>query len=272
MKRAPATAKINIGLVVGPPRGDGRHEVTTVLQRIGLCDRIALAGAERLTVTGFAGDTLVGGALAALAGAAGVEPRWAVRIVKRIPVAAGLGGGSSDAATALRLANETLERPLPDRELRALAAQLGADIPFFLQPGPQLGEGDGTVLHPLELPQDYWVLLVVPHGAAKASTAAVYDAFDARGGADGHDVRRATLRQALADVRRPRDLAALPQNDLATSPLAEELRRLGAFRADVSGAGPSVYGLFLHRADAERARRFLRRRGRIWLSVPTWYV
>jgi shikimate kinase len=72
-------------------------------------------------------------------------------------------------------------------------------------------------------------------------------------------------------VRRPRDLASLPPNDLATSPLAEDLLGLGAFRADVSGAGPVVYGLFLHREPAVAAERELRRYGRTWLTVPTWY-
>jgi shikimate kinase len=68
-----------------------------------------------------------------------------------------------------------------------------------------------------------------------------------------------------------RDLAALPANDLASSPLADELRELGAFRADVSGAGPAVYGLFHHRQAADAARRQLRSRGRIWLTAPAWY-
>jgi 4-diphosphocytidyl-2C-methyl-D-erythritol kinase len=72
-------------------------------------------------------------------------------------------------------------------------------------------------------------------------------------------------------VRRPRDLAALPANDLAQSTVADDLRRLGAFRADVSGAGPVVYGLFHHRRQAESARAALRGAGRTWLTVPVWY-
>ncbi len=272
MRRLPAAAKVNLALVVGPVGDGGKHEVTTVLQRVDLTDRIALEPAQSLRVAGFPADTLVARALAALADAAGIEPCWAVRITKRIPVAAGLGGGSSDAATALRLANETLERPLAADALRALAAVLGADVPFFLAQGPQLGEGDGSELAPLELPQDYWVLLWLPDGAGKPSTAAVYAAFDERRGEHGYEERRARLLAALESVRRPRDLAALPPNDLASSALAEELRGLGAFRADVTGAGPVVYGLFLHRGDALAARRRLRNRGRTWVTVPAWYV
>jgi 4-diphosphocytidyl-2-C-methyl-D-erythritol kinase len=271
VNRAPAPAKLNLALVVGPGRDDGKHEVVTVLQRVDLCDRVALAPADRLSVDGFAGDTIVREALAALAGAAGVEPRWRATIAKRIPVAAGLGGGSSDAATALRLANATLDDPLPPARLHELAAALGADVPFFLADGPQLGRGDGTALEPLDLPQDYFVLLALPRGAAKPSTGAVYAAFDERGGAAGFEGRRAGLEEALGAVRRPRDLAALPPNDLASSPLAAELRELGAFRADVSGAGPVVYGLFHHRRPARAARQALRGRAETWLTVPAWY-
>jgi len=269
--RAPAPAKINLALVVGPTRADGKHEVATVLQRIDLADRVAIAPGAALAVTGFPGDTIVRDALTALASATGVEPRWTATISKRIPVAAGLGGGSSDAATALRLANETLEAPLPAAELRAVAATLGADVPFFLADGPQLGGGDGSTLEPLGLPQDYWIVLVLPNGAAKASTGAVYAAFDERKGFDGWPERRARLEAALAAVERPRDLVALPPNDLASSPLTAALLRQGAFRADVSGAGPTVYGLFHHRRHAERARRELRGAGTTWLTVPVWY-
>jgi len=112
-------------------------------------------------------------------------------------------------------------------------------------------------------------VLVLPHGAEKESTAAVYARFD---GAAGFEERRAALLDAVAGARRPRDLAALPPNDLASSPLADTLRALGAFRADVTGAGPAVYGLFLHRAAAVAARAALEPRGRTWLTVPTWYV
>jgi 4-diphosphocytidyl-2-C-methyl-D-erythritol kinase len=262
VNRAPASAKINLALVVGPTRDDGLHEVVTVLQRIALADRIRVEPAPGLRVTGFPDDTLVRRALEALAAAAGVEPAWHAEITKHIPVAAGLGGGSSDAATALRLAKALLPAPLAD--LHEIAATLGADVPFFLTSGPQLGEGTGTTLRPVKLPADYWVVLVAPHGAAKSATAEVYAAFD---GAAGFDERRS----ALLDSVETGDLAGLPPNDLASSPLAAELRELGAFRADVSGSGPTVYGLFLDRADAAAAQRSLRRAGRTWITVPAWY-
>ncbi len=271
MRRAPAAAKVNLALVVGPRGPDGRHEVCTVLQRVDLVDRIGIEPSPTFRVNGFVQDTLVREALTRLAERAGVEPRWSARISKRIPLASGLGGGSSDAATALRLANETLDEPLGRDDLRELAAGLGADVPFFLAPGPQLGEGDGTRLTPLDLPQDYWVLLVLPKDAQKPSTSSVYEAFDRAGGEQGFETRRTELLGALEEVRRPADLARLPPNDLASSPLAKELERLGAFRADVTGAGPAVYGLFTRREQRARAQRAMVARGRVWLTVPAWY-
>jgi 4-diphosphocytidyl-2-C-methyl-D-erythritol kinase len=269
MKRGAAAAKINLALVVGPRRADGRHEVVTVYQRVALADRITVTRSAELRVEGFSADTLVRGALESLADDNGSA--FSAHIQKRIPVAAGLGGGSSDAATALRLANALRNEPLEPERLNLLARGLGSDVPYFLQDGPQLGTGDGTELESLELPQDYWVLLVVARGAAKRSTADVYAEFDARGGEDGYEERRDALLAALAAVRRPRDLAALPPNDLASTPLADELRELGAFRVDVTGAGPAVYALFLHGDRARLAQQRISPKGRTWLTAPAWY-
>jgi 4-diphosphocytidyl-2-C-methyl-D-erythritol kinase len=265
---ASAFAKINLALVVGARRVDGKHEVVTVLQAIDLYDDVELAAADTLAVEGFAGDTLVRNALELLAEAAGVAPDWRVRLTKRIPIAAGLGGGSSDAAAALGLANALLPKGLPPDELHALAATIGADVPFFLRDRPQLGTGDGSELAPLELPEDYVVLLVLSGGERKTSTASVYERFDERQGADGFEDRRARLLDALEQLERPADLAQLPRNDLASSPLTAELERLGAFRADVTGAGPVVYGLFERQEHAELAATLLRGAGRTWVARP----
>ena len=267
MRRGPAAAKINLALVVGPRRPDGRHELVSVYQRVALSDRLAIHRAPHIHVEGFDGDTLGRRALERVADGSGFH----ARLTKRIPVAAGLGGGSSDAATALRLANALRAEPLADAALHAAARELGADVPYFLVDGPQLGVGDGTELTPLDLPQDYWVVLVLPSGATKTSTGDVFAGFDARGGEGGYDERRSSLLAALDRVRRPRDLAALPSNDLASSPLAAELLELGAFRADVTGAGPTVYGLFLHEEPARAAQRRMSEKGRTWLTAPAWY-
>ena len=261
--------------MIGPVRLDGLHEVVTVIQRIDLCDSVTLERAPALVVEGYRKDTLVRSALAKLSAAAAKRCRaWRVRLEKRIPLAAGLGGGSADAGAALDLANRTLAKPLAHDELVGVAAEVGADVPFFLAPGPKLAEGAGERLRPLELPQDYWVLLALPRLGRKTSTADVYRRFDELEGAEDFDERRATLLDALGSVRRPRDFATFPPNDLAAaagrSRLVDELLERGAFRADVSGAGPAVYGLFHHRADAARAARRLRARARVWLVAPVW--
>ena len=263
MKSLDAPAKINLALVVGSVRLDGKHEVATVLQRVDLADRVSLEPGWNLEIDGFPEDTLVRDALLALAKAAAVEPTWSVRIEKRIPVAAGLGGGSSDAAAALRLANDSLPFPLSPERLHRIAAELGADVPFFQTSGTQLGTGDGSELEPVELPAGYAALLLLPQTEVKASSADVYAAFT---GERDFDERRARLIAAVE----ARDLAALPPNDLASSPLAEELRAAGAFRADVSGAGPTVYGLFADDERAAAARELFADRCTTWLTAPAW--
>lgn len=268
MKRAKAFAKINLGLVAGPLRHDGKHEIVTVLQRIDLHDDVALESAGELAVEGFADDTIVRKALESLARTAGVEPRWHVHIEKRIPVAAGLGGGSTDAAAALQLANPTLTEPLDAGALHRIAAELGADVPFFLRKGSSLATRDGSELTTVELPTDYHVVLVVPLGEEKESTGAVYAAFGARHGADGYAERAETFHRALASIAATCDLATLPLNDLASSPIADELVAAGAFRADVSGAGPTVYGLFERVHDANRAAQSLASSGRTVVARP----
>jgi 4-diphosphocytidyl-2-C-methyl-D-erythritol kinase len=265
---ADAPAKLNLALVVGPLRPDGKHDVVTVLQRLDLVDRVEVRRAEAITVEGFEGDTIVRAALELLLGETGAA--LIARIEKQIPVAAGLGGGSSDAATALRLGNTLLGEPLSDAELHGLAAGLGADVPFFLTPGPQLGTGDGSTLAPLALPQDYTVLVAFPHSEVKDSTAAVYRRFDERHGAAGFENRRARLMDGLSTLDDHQDLAALPANDLISSSLADELYSLGAFRADVTGAGPVVYGLFDNVEQVTAAEEALARRARTWVTRPRW--
>lgn len=267
-------AKINLALVVGLARRDGLHELTSVMQRIDLCDDLTLEPADELEVVGFEEDTLVASALERIAAAAGVPARWRARLTKRIPVAAGLGGGSADAGAALTLANNTLANPLERGRLLELAAGLGSDVAFFLDPGPKLVEGTGERLQPLGLPQDYWVLVALPAGIAKRSTGEVYRRFDELGAGAGFPQRRARVLDTVHSCRTPADLASLPPNDLApaaaASTLAEGLAAAGAFRSDVSGAGPAVYGLFHERAQALAAESSLPADTRTWVVAPVW--
>ena len=218
-------------------------------------------------VTGFPDDTLVRSALELLERGDGrVTGTRASRSGSRSPRVSAAAAPTPPRRSRSR--TSTLPQPLPRERLHALAAQLGSDVPFFLTDGPQLATGTGTDLEPLDLPQDFWIVLVLPRDEQKRSTADVYDAFDS--GA-GFEERRDELLAALDAVRRPADLAALPPNDLASSPLAAELLAAGAFRADVSGAGPAVYGLFVHERDATSAAHRLRSSGRVWITAPAWY-
>ena len=274
MIRAAVAAKINLSLAVGGTRADGLHELTSIFQRVDIVDRIAIERAERIIVEGFDDDTLVLAALAAVIEATSATGGFRVTIEKQIPVAAGLGGGSADAGTVLKLANELLGDPLSVDELSALGFSFGADVPFFVQSGPQLIEGAGELSTPIELPQDYWVLVALPSGIEKPSTSEIYDRFDQAGGEEGYAERRADLLDRLPRCLRARDIGSLPGNDLGLHTgglqLADKLRSRGAFRADVSGAGPAVYGLFLQQRQASQALKGLEGTQAAWLTVPVW--
>lgn len=186
--KALAPAKINLGLFVGPPREDGRHELVSVMQSISLADELTLelaeGGGEAVAdqvvcpgVGGAADDNLAARALAAFRQATGWDaPPLRLSIDKRIPVAAGLGGGSADAAAALRLA--VYASGLGDHALLLrLAALLGADVPAQIAPGRRLARGAGEVLEALPPPNPSFAALVLPV-AAQLSTAAVYAELD----------------------------------------------------------------------------------------------
>lgn len=269
-----AAAKINLALVVGPKRPDSLHELVTIMQRVDLSDRITLEEGASLEVCGFVDDTIVRTALLRLAEATGAEPRWRIQLEKGIPLAAGLGGGSADAAAALTLANRTIGEPLGRMDLIRVAASVGSDVPFFLDPGPKLVEGAGERLTALDLPRDYWIVLALEAGAAKRSTAEVYSSFDEHEGYEGFDERARAVREIAVSCARPGDLARLPPNDLAAvaeaSELPPRLLASGAFRADVSGAGPTVYGLFHDHGTAVAAASTLPDGTRTWVLAPVW--
>ena len=243
-----AHAKINLVLRVGPVRSDGFHRIATLFQGLELHDELELEPAAETTVEGF-DDTLVTRALELLG-----EPRRVV-LRKRIPVAGGLGGGSSDAAAVLRA--------FADRrsveELYAIARQLGSDVPFFLSGlETALGTGRGDVLQPMtEFPRRYGVVLVPSAGGL--STADVYAA------ARPNLIFEAVRGDLIRGVRTARDaagVAALVANDLEAAALQlrpnlagrlAELREAGALAAAVSGSGPTLFGLFPDREAARRA-------------------
>jgi 4-diphosphocytidyl-2-C-methyl-D-erythritol kinase len=244
-----APAKVNLCLRVGPLRRDGYHRLTTLFQAIDRYDELELSEAGETTVEGFPDDTLVTGALAALG-----ETRR-VRLTKRIPVAAGLGGGSSDAAAVLR----ALRGDRDPNELHAIARSLGADVPFFLTGAETgFGTGRGDRIQPLpDFPRGHAFVLVPSERGLPAG-----EVFAA--GAPNPIFRavEGDLVRAMHTVRRVEDVAALMANDLEPAVLrlrpevAEALAALrseGALAAIVSGSGPTAFGLFRNRAEAEDA-------------------
>jgi len=269
-----APAKINLGLLVGPLRSDGFHEIFSPMLPVTLADlvtaRPAPQGAGLAVECEIApgGDNLAAGAVRELERR--LERTFDVRlhIVKRVPAAAGLGGGSSDAAAALEAVERLFGLELPLRLRYEVAGAVGSDVPFFLWPGPQLAMGRGTVLKEIALPEPLHVVIALP-GLAVA-TADAYRWFGESRGSRRTALaeRRAfvertqTLLAALGAARRPRDLSAVVANDLeepvvARHPvigeLKDRLRGAGAFAAAMSGSGSSVFGLFARAASAQRA-------------------
>jgi 4-diphosphocytidyl-2-C-methyl-D-erythritol kinase len=263
--RSLAPAKVNLGLFLGPSRpSDGRHELATVMQSVSLADELSLEPAaagsqsDEILCEGVPGapeKNLAARALAAFRARTGWEaPPLRLRIVKRIPVAAGLGGGSADAAATLRLA-ATASGLGDDALLRELAAELGADVPAQISPGRWLAWGAGEQLAPLPEPGAALELLVLPL-AEGLSTAAVYAEADRLGLQRSEQellALREQLRSALAHGAALPAASELLQNDLQRAavslcpPIAAalgEAHEAGAALAIVSGSGPTVLGLF----------------------------
>jgi 4-diphosphocytidyl-2-C-methyl-D-erythritol kinase len=267
-------AKINLQLAVGPLRPDGYHGLVTVFHAIGLFDMVSVAAAEAdsVAVTGEGagqvpadGDNLALRAVRALRAVVGAQagPGVAVTINKRIPVAAGLAGGSADAAAALVACNELWRAGLPVRELCEVAAGVGSDVAFAVLGGTAVGRGRGERLTPALMPaaRYHWVLAFADGALA---TPEVYGALDRLRAADGEAGKAAEpeLSTELMAALRAGDLERLGRslsNDLQAPAISlfpalrktlDAGRESGALGALVSGSGPTC--LFLAR-DARHA-------------------
>jgi 4-diphosphocytidyl-2-C-methyl-D-erythritol kinase len=264
-ERAPA--KLNLCLFLGPMRADGRHELVTVFDSVDLVDELEVVAAstDEVVCEGVSGPNLVLKTLEALRDAGWDAPTVRVTIRKRIPIAAGMGGGSADAAAMLRCASRLA--PVTDEQVRMIAASLGADVPGQLRPGVSLGIGAGEVIQPLPALEPYGVLVVPqPFGL---STPDVFREADRLGLTRPH----AEL-DALRDRIGPPLPAELVINDLEPAALSlapaidgalTSVRRAGADRALVCGSGPTVIGLFWGADGVHRARYAA---GRIRDSIP----
>jgi 4-diphosphocytidyl-2-C-methyl-D-erythritol kinase len=245
-----APAKLNLCLYVGPRREDGLHEIRSLFEPLELADelRISEADQDEVICEGIEGPELTAAALAALREHGWDGPTLRIEVTKRVPVAAGLGGGSADAAAVLRLAMGEVEG------LRSIAAAIGADVPSQLQPRPCLVAGAGEVIEPAPPPREHAVVLI-PQEEGLA-TAAVYAEADRlgtpRGEAELEAIRR-QLRDAVDEGGSPLDYREHLVNDLQTAAISlrpeieEALRALeeaGAAHAMVTGSGPTAFGLF----------------------------
>jgi 4-diphosphocytidyl-2-C-methyl-D-erythritol kinase len=272
-----AFAKINLCLLLGPVREDGRHQLVTLFESVSLSDALTITplaeGADEVICPGVSGRNLARDALAALRSAGWDAPPVRVQIEKRIPVAAGMGGGSADAAAVLRHAPRLA--PVSSEGLARIASALGADVPSQLDPGPSLGTGAGEVVQGLPaLPEHAVVVIPQPFGL---STAEVYGEADRLGlprSADELRERRAELEAALVAVVGLRADNSLPtDNDLQAAALSlrPELARAleatldaGADQALVCGSGPTVIGVCWGSDASPRASRAAERMSSRW--------
>ena len=284
-----AHAKVNLVLRVGAPRADGLHPLCSLFAALELADEVrvapredadgeepegAVGGRDVVVCPGVDGDNLAAAAAAAFRAAAldaGLPP-LRIEIAKRIPVAAGLAGGSGDAAAVLRAANWIAGSPLSADDLRAVAAGLGSDVPSQVAPAHAIVAGVGERVERVDLPPMTLVLVPQDEGL---STAAVYGELDRL---RAEAARQPSLAVGPADAGPPDRLDPGPLRRLASGPLTtlaaglandlepaalslrpgltaplEALRAAGALAAQVTGSGPTTFGLFENRLAAERA-------------------
>ena len=254
-----APAKLNLCLYLGPRREDGLHELCSLFEPLALADLIEIgeAEADEVLCAGVEGENLAARALAGLRERGWSRPPLRIEIEKRVPVAAGLGGGSADAAAVLRLASGEV----PD--LPRLAAELGADVPSQLRPALALVRGAGERVEPLPDPATHAAVLLPDGGGL--GTAEVFAEADRLGigrEAAELDELAGRLREAAGAGASPLAYPELLANDLEAPARSlrpgigdalDELREAGAPVALLSGSGPTAVGLFADLAAAAEA-------------------
>lgn len=268
-----APAKLNVGLWILRRRPDGYHDLLTLFQAVDLYDRLTVEPRPRglslacddpsLPVDG---DNLVLRAALALARDTGVRRGAHFRLEKRIPHGAGLGGGSSDAAAALRLLDRLWGLGLPDARLARIAATIGSDVPFFLVGGTALGRGRGQRLEPVRLARERD--FVILHSNHRIPAKWAYLQYKRELTASDPPPR---MRKKDGMARQAGNFFNRPVNHLEPGVLAsypdlrqnlDDLRALGAKATAMTGSGSSVFGVFPDRRSAAAAARRLARRGK----------
>lgn len=270
--RRACPAKVNLYLKILGRRPDGYHDLITVMQPLTLADELTLAP-DRNSLTLICDhpelpqgeENLVFRAARVFERETGLELRVRLTLHKRIPVAAGLGGGSSDAAGCLLALNTLAGGPLDMAALHRLGASLGADVPFFLRPGPAVGRGIGTELAPLALPP-YWYVLANP--GFSLSTRWVYENLDLKSlnVEEELDLKKFSRDNPGAWVKNDLESVTLKRHPEMLETL-KELDRLGAQARGMSGSGPTLFGLFPTLEAARQAGRELRGAFKGWMAL-----
>ncbi|MCH5264119.1 MAG: 4-(cytidine 5'-diphospho)-2-C-methyl-D-erythritol kinase [Lachnospiraceae bacterium] len=279
-----AYAKINIGLDVLRRREDGYHELKMIMQTVDICDDLQF---EKTAEPGIViqsnhkelpvdGSNLIYKAADLLFREKGITEGVKITLVKRIPIAAGMAGGSSDAAATMRGLNELFRMEYSIRELQELGVKLGADIPYCLVGGTMLSEGIGEILTPLPTPPDCFLVVAKPD--IDVSTGFVYGNLHADRLTYHPDI------DGMIEALREGSLSGITDrlgNVLETVtvreyPVIEELKELmrsmGAENALMSGSGPTVFGIFRKRETAESAARAIEDKGLAGqIFVTTFY-
>ena len=266
-----AFAKVNYALEVRGVREDGYHEISTVMQSISLADEVEIeragSGFELVvepegTQLGPAEENTVYKAWARFWELTGNRLPARIRLRKEIPVGAGLGGGSADAAAVLVGLNELFGLGLNDAELRKIGLQVGADVPFCIGGGTALGEGVGEVLSSLPAPPPHHLVTAKP--AAGAETAWIYRAYDERQLVESSSVAPVIKALRAGDLNTlayaiGNDLAPVTQDHIPeVQELEGQLLRAGALGVAMSGTGTAVYGIFASEEAARAAEDALR--------------
>jgi 4-diphosphocytidyl-2-C-methyl-D-erythritol kinase len=267
-ERAPA--KINLTLEVLGRRPDGFHEVRSIIQAIDLCDYLYFDEIEGTGITcdmpGWAPEkSLVTKALDLLREATGGRMGVSLKIEKHIPLLAGLGGDSSNAAAVLRGLDRLWGLGLPDEKLAETAARLGSDVVFFLRGGTALAEGRGEQVTPLPSPPERWIVLVVPDIAREeGKTGKMYAALKQEhftGGDITIKGAAALRRGGFADELLFNTFENVAFEDFRMRTYVEHLLKMGAPRVHLAGAGPALFAMFQDGAGAESLYRSCRGQG-----------
>lgn len=251
-----APAKLNLSIDVLDRRPDGYHTVEMVMQTLGLCDAISLIGRNDGIIQVVCDDPAVPSDHRNLAHKAANQLKQAagrsdlgatITIKKNIPVAAGLGGGSADAAAALRGLNDLWRLGLGMDKLLEIGLAIGADIPFCLLGGTALAEGIGEILTPLPAPPPFWVTLLKPN--LRISTAQVYNDYEPVHVSQRPDTEllisalaagdRHSFSRAMANVLESVTITGFPTLGL----IKQRARELGALAVQMTGSGPTIFAL-----------------------------